>query len=251
MEAQLRLRQEHFAYTEICQALRELPARFEKHLSTTRFWYVLTRSADDQFFLSVNTTSDAQALAVQIQKSGQWLDVVPGIDSVTVRFDAAHVSPDDVEDCLRGIIACGIEALSSADTGQTIVVPVAYGGSNGPDLKLLCETLGISESDFVALHTAKDYPVELVGFMPGFAFIGELQPQLRVPRRSEPRQSVPAGSVAIADSRTGLYALSSPGGWNIVGKTPLRLFDPLAVEPFLLSPGMRVRFVPTQNGGQR
>ena len=210
---------------------------------------MLTRTADDQYCLSVDTTSDAQALAVQIQKSGQWLDVVPGIDSVVVRFDAAQVSPDDVEDCLRSIIECGIETLTSPE--QTIEIPVAYGGSNGPDLKPLCETLGISESDFVALHTSTVYPVELVGFTPGFAFIGELQPQLRVPRRKEPRQSVPAGSVAIADSRSGLYALSSPGGWNIVGKTSLRLFDPFAVEPFLLSPGMNVRFVTMQNCGRQ
>ena len=210
---------------------------------------MLTRSAADQFCLSVDTTSDAQALAVQIQNSGQWLEVVPGIDSVVVRFDAATASPEHAEDCLQRIIERGIESLPLEE--QTITVPVAYGGSNGPDLKPICETLGVSEAEFVALHTAKDYPVELVGFTPGFTFIGELQTQLRVPRRSEPRQSVPAGSVAIADSRTGLYALSSPGGWNIIGKTLLRLFDPLAVEPFLLSPGMRVRFVPTQNGVQR
>lgn len=210
---------------------------------------MLIRSADDQFCLFVDATSDAQALAVQIQNSGQWLEVVPGIDSVVVRFDAATVSPEQAEDCLHRIIECGIESLPSEE--QTITVPVAYGGSNGPDLKPICKALGVSEAEFVALHTAKDYPVELVGFTPGFTFIGELQPQLRVPRRSEPRQSVPAGSVAIADSRTGLYALSSPGGWNIIGKTTLRLFDPLADEVFLISPGMRVRFVPLESGGRR
>lgn len=207
-----------------------------------------TRAADDQFTLSVDTTPDAQALATQIQKGGQWLDVVPGIDSVVVRFDAARISPDEAENCLRKIIECGIETLSSKE--QTIEIPVAYGGINGPDLKPLCENLGISESEFVRLHTTKAYPVELVGFTPGFTFIGDLQPQLRVPRRSQPRQFVPAGSVAIADSRTGLYAMSSPGGWNIVGKTPIRLFDPAAVDPFLLSPGMHVRFKPIFDGDE-
>jgi len=183
---------------------------------------------------------DAQALAVQIQQSDQWLDVVPGIDSVVVRFDAARIDPDVAEHRLRKIIDRRIEIIASPE--QAIEIPVAYGGSNGPDLEPLCSSLGITQSEFVSLHTAKEYPVELVGFTPGFAFIGELQAQLSVPRRKEPRQTVPAGSVAIAGSRTGLYALSSPGGWNVVGRTSLRLFDPAVANPFVLSPGMRVRF---------
>ena len=191
---------------------------------------------------------DGQALAVQIQQSGQWLDVVPGIDSVVVRFDVARIDPDDAERRLRKIVDRGIEPLTIPE--QLVEIPVAYGGSDGPDLESLCKSLGITQPEFVALHTAKEFPVELVGFTPGFAFIGELQSQLRVPRRKEPRQSVPAGSVAIADSRTVLYALSSPGGWNIVGRTSVKLFDPSAENPFLLSPGMRVRFVPVTDGEQ-
>jgi len=199
--------------------------------------------------LSVKSTADAQALAVQIQESNQWLDVVPGINSVVVRFDAARMEPDDAEYRLRKIVDHGIEPLAIPE--QIVEIPVAYGGNNGPDLERVCKSLEITQPEFIALHTAKVFPVELVGFTPGFAFIGELQSQLHFPRRKEPRQSVPGGSVAVADSRTGLYALSSPGGWNIVGRTSLRLFDSAAEDPFLLSPGMRVRFVPLQNGDQQ
>ena len=146
-----------------------------------------------------------------------------------------------IEERLRGI--CDQFEFVSSTAGPTVEIPVYYGGADGPDLSELCAGLGITEVEFIELHTAQPYPVEMVGFTPGFAFIGGLQEQLRVPRRTEPRQSVPAGSVAVADSRTGLYAMSSPGGWNIVGRTDLQLFDPAAKQPFLLSPGMRVRFV--------
>ena len=100
----------------------------------------------------------------------------------------------------------------------------------------------MSRDAFIELYTSRDYPVDMVGFTPGFAFIGGLDDRLRVPRRREPRQHVPAGSIGIADGRTGLYAMASPGGWHIIGRTPHRLFDPDAANPFALKAGMRVRF---------
>lgn len=201
------------------------------------------RLADDQFSIKVASAAYAQALADHIRQAASWLDVVPGVDSVVVRFDASR---DDASVARQHIVAASQRfSFDAIDTGTSITIPVQYGGDSGPDLAGICSQIGISESEFIELHTAMAYPVEMLGFTPGFAFIGGLQEKLRVPRRREPRQRVPAGSVAIADSRTGLYALASPGGWNIVGHTDAALFDPDRDDPFLVAPGMRVRFTAT------
>lgn len=202
---------------------------------------MLDRVADDLFSIDAESAPYAQALSDHLRASGEWLEVVPGIDSVVVRFDALRTDGEEITERLRSALD-NFSYLPSVD-GPVVEIPVHYGGEDGPDLGELCAGLGISESEFIELHTAESYPVEMVGFTPGFAFVGDLQEQLRVPRRAEPRPTVPAGSVAVADSRTGIYALASPGGWSIVGRTGMTLFDPTAEEPFLLSPGMRVRFV--------
>jgi len=101
----------------------------------------------------------------------------------------------------------------------------------------------LSANELIALHTGQEYRVDLVGFTPGFVYIGGLDDVLHVPRRRQPRQHVEAGSVGIADGRTGLYALSGPGGWPLIGRTTFKLFDPRAAEPFPIRAGMRIRFV--------
>ena len=201
---------------------------------------MLRRCADDLVAIAATRPEDAQALASQLRRSGDWLEVVPGIDSVVVRFDAAKASGAEVESRIEEIIAGGIEPLATA--GVLVEIPVVYGGEYGPDLDELCATLGLTEDEFVAIHTGTEYRVDMTGFTPGFAFIGGLDERLRVPRRKEPRQCVAAGSVGIADGRTGLYAMASPGGWTLVGRTPMALFDAHADEPFVLAAGMRVRF---------
>lgn len=201
---------------------------------------MLVRSGDDLFSIPTKTPQDAQALAAQLRGQGGWLDIVPGIDSVLVRFDAATIEADTARNRLRATIDAGIPPLPTGDT--LVEIPVAYGGEFGPDLGALSEATGLSRDEIVALHTGAEYRVEMVGFTPGFAFIGGLDERLRVPRRTEPRQRVAAGSVGVADGRTGLYAMASPGGWTLIGRTPYRLFDAAGDEPFALQPGMRVRF---------
>ena len=104
----------------------------------------------------------------------------------------------------------------------------------------------MTRDDFVALHCRDEYPVEMLGFTPGFAYIGGLDDRLDVPRRPHPRQYVPAGSIGIAGGRTGIYAMPGPGGWPLIGRTPEPLFDAKAGDPFRLRPGLRVRFRPLQ-----
>ena len=201
---------------------------------------MLTRGGDDLFSVSVDSTSDAQALAERLRSTDQWIEVIAGIDSVIVRFDSMAMSSKDAQ---RDIERCVVESVTPVVAPQEILeVPVVYGGEYGPDLDELCQQLGMSTDEFVELHTGSEYPVDMIGFTPGFAFVGGLDERLRVPRREEPRQRVAAGSVGIADGRTGLYAISSPGGWTLVGRTPLKLFDPDASDPFAVRAGMHVRF---------
>jgi len=201
---------------------------------------VLSRCGDDLFAITAGSTAEAQALAARLREVGGWLEVVPGIESVLVRFDAAQEDGADAQRQIEAALAGPVSPIESAN--ELLEIPVVYGGDYGPDLAELCDRTGLGADEIVALHTGSEYRVDLMGFTPGFAFIGGLDERLRVPRRKEPRQRVPAGSVAIADGRTGLYAMASPGGWSLIGRTPLPLFDPAAAEPFALRPGMRVRF---------
>lgn len=201
---------------------------------------MLTRCGDDLFSIDAASPWEAHALALRLREAGEWLDVVAGIDTVMLRFDAALQDAHDASRVIRSAIAADLETLERP--GTRIEIPVVYGGDFGPDLDELAEVTGMSVAALIEKHTSRDYEVEMVGFTPGFAFIGGLDECFRMPRRKEPRQRVAAGSVGIADGRTGLYAMASPGGWNIIGRTPCKLFDAAATEPFALSVGMRVRF---------
>jgi KipI family sensor histidine kinase inhibitor len=121
---------------------------------------------------------------------------------------------------------------------------VRYGGTDGPDLAAVAAATGLSIDDVIERHSGVTYEVLILGFAPGFAYLGDLDPAIRVPRLATPRPRVPAGSVAIADGLAGIYPAALPGGWRIVGRTDVSVFDPRAAEPALLSPGDRVRFEP-------
>jgi KipI family sensor histidine kinase inhibitor len=202
--------------------------------------YVLRRCGDDLFSIPVAGPPEAQGLAEQLRASGDWLDVVPGIDTVVARFDATRLDSLAAQHAIEASLAAVLEQVQVP--GELVEIPVVYGGEYGPDLEDLCLTIGMTPDEFIALHTGSEYTVDMVGFTPGFAFIGGLDERLQIPRRKEPRPRVEAGSVGIADSRTGLYAMASPGGWTLVGRTPQKLFDANAEEPFTLRTGMRIRF---------
>ena len=195
---------------------------------------------DDLLSARVADTGSAQALATALRLSGDWLETVAGIDSVVVRFDAAMMDATTARARLAKVLAGEIPPFVAPDV--EFEIPVVYGGEYGPDLEDVCNRLGLDADEFIALHTGRGYVVDLVGFTPGFVYVGGLDDRLIVPRRSEPRQHVPAGSVGIADGRSGLYALPGPGGWPLVGRTPFRLFDNDAAEPFPIRAGMRIRF---------
>ncbi len=128
------------------------------------------------------------------------------------------------------------------DFETCVDIPVCYGGECGPDLAELAAFHGLTEDEVVRRHTAPIYHVYMIGFTPGFPYLGGLDASLATPRKKTPRSKVPAGSVGIAEQQTGIYPIESPGGWQIIGRTPLRLFDVRREPPFLVEAGMKVRF---------
>jgi KipI family sensor histidine kinase inhibitor len=144
------------------------------------------------------------------------------------------------------VLRSGTRGTATEPEGDTIEIPVRYGGPDGPDLEEVASRHGLTSADVVELHAGARYRVLFLGFAPGFAYLGGLPAAIATPRRASPRERVPAGSVGIAGEQTGVYPLSMPGGWNLIGRTDLVLFDPLRPEPALLRPGAPVRFVPAR-----
>jgi KipI family sensor histidine kinase inhibitor len=169
------------------------------------------------------------------------IDVVPGLDSVLVCYDPLVMTAGELKQALDRIQHDGTFEQRTRSVAHEILV--VYGGSDGPDLGDIARAAGLSEAEVVALHTSRPMPVLMIGFMPGYPYIGELPEPLHLPRRAAPRVAVPAGSVAIANDQTGIYPSRSPGGWHIIGRTEVRLFDPLREPPALLQAGDDVRFV--------
>lgn len=178
-------------------------------------------------------------------------DIVPAYASVLLRFDPAvwarldRLSP-------HAALQRAVEPLCNADAapaaaaaGQVHELPVCYGGEHGVDLDSVAERCGLSPDQLVERHSASEYHVAMLGFAPGFAYLLGLDPALQVPRRDTPRTRVPAGSVGIGGAQTGIYPRQLPGGWQLLGRTPTRLFDAAhGARPALLQAGDRVRFVP-------
>jgi len=174
-------------------------------------------------------------------------DVVPAYSTVTAFYDPAQFSaaPGDAYDAVCLFLkscAAGAKAERHDGAGRRVEIPVCYGGDFGPDLEAVAEHCAMSADAAVALHSGADYLVHAIGFTPGFPYLGGLPEALRTPRRDTPRQRVPAGSVAIGGSQTGVYPVDSPGGWHIIGRTPMALFRPHYEPAALLKSGDHVRF---------
>jgi inhibitor of KinA len=180
------------------------------------------------------------------------IEVAPAYTTVCVFYDPARAvsagAPiEKIFDWLAEKIREALTAVAGVDDpGRTqprpIEIPVCYEAEFAPDLEEVARHVGLDREEVVDLHCSADYRVHCVGFTPGFPFLGGLSPKLTTPRRSTPRKEIPAGSVAIGGAQTGIYPVKSPGGWNIIGRTPLRLFDPQKDPPTLLRAGNSVRF---------
>ena len=186
----------------------------------------------------VNARAIAIARAVRRRAIGGVRDVVATFRSVTVFFDPLLTDVAAVAAALNA----DAEATPPESSGRTIEVPVVYGGNAGPDLAQVAAFAGCSPETVIERHAARAYRVFMLGFLPGFAYMAPVDGTIAVPRRATPRLRVPAGSVGIAGLQTGVYPRDAPGGWQIIGRTAVMLFDPGNTPPALLAPGDQVRF---------
>jgi KipI family sensor histidine kinase inhibitor len=171
-----------------------------------------------------------------------FVEAVPTLRSLLVLYDARSARPAAVGREL-GLRLDGVAGVPAVP-GRLHEVPTLYGGEGGPDLEALARERGLAEPDLVRLHAAREYTAFMLGFKPGFAYLGLLPPQLECARHETPRVRVPAGSVGLAGRQTAIYPATSPGGWRLIGRTSLRLFDPFREPPALIAAGDRVRFTP-------
>ncbi|MGY4691199.1 5-oxoprolinase subunit PxpB [Salibacterium sp. K-3] len=167
---------------------------------------------------------------------------VPAYTTVTVFYDPLRLSPSDLQSFISG--CCETMKPQDLPSSPQISIPVCYDETFGPDLKRVAEQNQLTTDEVIARHTEAEYLVYMMGFIPGFPYLGGMNENIAAPRLETPRAKVPAGSVGIANTQTGVYPLESPGGWNIIGKTPKKLFRPDKTEPVLLDAGMIIRFRP-------
>ncbi len=178
------------------------------------------------------------------------LDLIPAYSSLSILFDARRLLRESPHrqpyDCMRKQVEQEIQTITEVNfsEGRSVEIPVCYDHSLAPDLERIARQTKLDPAEIIRLHSSRTYRVFMLGFLPGFPYMGTVDGRIAAPRLASPRQSVPAGSVGIAGSQTGIYPLDAPGGWNLIGRTPLRLFDPNGAEPALLRPGDQVRFTP-------
>ncbi|KTS00214.1 MULTISPECIES: 5-oxoprolinase subunit PxpB [Pantoea] len=184
-------------------------------------------------------------LCQRLQQNEQIAEVIPGMNNLTLLLRDPQLKALDAIERLQRWWEESEVLLAEP---RQVEIPVVYGGAGGPDLAEVARAAELTSQQVVELHSSADYVVYFIGFQPGFPYLGGLDERLHTPRRAEPRLVVPGGSVGIGGSQTGIYPLAAPGGWQLIGHTPLSLFDPQQQPPTLLRPGDSVRFVPQREG---
>ena len=169
-------------------------------------------------------------------------DVAPGYCTVGVHFDPLTTDLAALEHAIE-VEFSAIQAIDAIADRPVIEIPVYYGGAGGPDLAAVAQFAGCSEQDVIARHSGRTYRVYMLGFVPGFCYMGRVDASIAAPRHRVPRERVPGGSVGIAGGQTGVYPVDSPGGWQLIGRTETVMFDADRARPSLLAPGDVVRFV--------
>lgn len=169
------------------------------------------------------------------------IEIIPAYRSIMIIYNPSVTKPQKLQDAFISLE----KGLTDIDIPppKTIEIPVCYGGKLGPDIQVVAESNNISVTDVIRLHSQPEYIIYMIGFAPGFPFLGGLPETLHTPRLKTPRTSVPQGSVGIANKQTGIYPAESPGGWQLIGRTPLKLFDPARSNPILYQAGDRIRFI--------
>ena len=183
-----------------------------------------------------------ESLVKGFSENSSVLDIYPTYNSIIIDYDPNEILYENIKQKINSIKSEFDSSDNMKKHHKIIEIPVQYGDDFGPDLKRMSKTLNISEEKIIQIHSSTKYRVHMIGFMPGFPYLGGLDSRISFPRLDEPRLAVPEGSVGIAGDQTGIYPFSSPGGWNIIGRTNLRLFDSKKNPPNLIISGSYIKF---------
>jgi len=168
------------------------------------------------------------------------VEIVPTYCTLMIHYDPGIVLYDDLLQQLKRLLRESKRVRIPSD--EVIEIPVLYGGEEGPDLEFVAKHCNLSPDEVIQIHSSKDYLIYMLGFTPGFPYLGGMDERIATPRLKQPRVKIPAGSVGIAGTQTGIYPIDSPGGWQLIGRTPLRLYDPNRAKPVLCKAGEYIRF---------
>jgi len=196
----------------------------------------------DGIYPDVNNKVRSMAIVMEQETPKGVLETIPTYRSLLIIYDPVITNPAKLE---KEILALE-ERLSKIKIPppDTVEIPVCYGGEFGPDIQFVAEHNSMTADDVIRIHSKIEYQIYMIGFTPGFPFLGGLLEVLHTPRLETPRSFVPEGSVGIANNQTGIYPVASPGGWQLIGRTPIRLFAPERSNPFLYKAGDRIKFKP-------
>jgi KipI family sensor histidine kinase inhibitor len=194
--------------------------------------------------ISLATNLRVQALASLLEKFTPHaiVECLPAYSTLTIYYDPLLLTYNEVERWLNQ----NVEDITQNLQPRVIQVPVVYGGEFGPDLDFVAQYHNLTTDEVIRIHSEREYHVFMLGFTPGFPYLGEVDERIATPRLDSPRLHVPAGSVGIAARQTGIYPIESPGGWRIIGRTSLKLFDLDRDPPFLIGAGDKVKFIPVK-----
>ena len=193
--------------------------------------------------ISKEINSNIRSIVREIKNnlSEEIVDIIPAYHNIIVGYDCLEVDPLVLCDKISAIVS----TISESDIveREIVEIPVCYEEPYGLDLDDVCEIHSISKEELIRKHTEPEYLVYMIGFTPGFPYLGGMDESLATPRKKEPRSKIPAGSVGIAGSQTGVYPIASPGGWQIIGRTPLKLFDPYRNNPVMIEAGQYIKYI--------
>lgn len=185
------------------------------------------------------------ANTVQLMREQQIegvVDMIPAFCSLLINYDPRVISYEKMKKRIQALVRVDIKRGETSK--RLFEIPVVYGGEYGPDLAFIAQNAGLSQEEVIKIHSSSDYLIYMLGFLPGFCYLGGLDERIHTPRLSTPRIKIPAGSVGIGGSQTGIYPLDSPGGWQLMGMTPVKTYDPDREVPILVEAGDYIRFVP-------
>lgn len=190
----------------------------------------------------INAKISATVRLLKSQQTQGVIDIIPAFCSLLINYDPRVISYGEMKKRLEDILK--IEVKAGEESKRVYEIPVCYGGDFGPDIENIAANAGLSVEEVIKIHTSCDYLIYMLGFLPGFCYLGGLDERIHTPRLANPRLKIPAGSVGIGGSQTGIYPLDSPGGWQLMGMTPVKTYDPDREIPILVQAGEYIRFVP-------